>query len=626
MLDDLLAGYRQRQLNIEHGYKPLDVGGGTLTCSVNQDGRMIALNTFHSVVGYVTLTSAPPFAEEQRYDARAVRAYRQQMTELDGYGVDFAGDIVRRKARLLEDAIPHIRLTFADGATADVITFVPSSQPQGVIQLWQFTDTVPDASLSGNVWLQRSAYTQLTEGGPAAMPDVTTRARRHDAVSSALVLENDALGCTAVIAGTHADELSSGGVHIHHTLPPTNTVTLCFTIAENTPDAIQQFDTLQAKLATELLTETLDYWRNLWTGWAYTDHPLDKLLRRGLVYSLYCAVPVTDDTVCIMTDHMLLPLSWNRDAYYCARALLNWHSAQPALVQVIVKQHLRWLFDVAERDSGAWGRAYLVNGRIKDRGYQLDQQLFPLIEYAEYVLETQDHALRDQLSPVVLQTVDHILAHKDTERWLFPTQETPADDPVAYPYHFSSHVLMWRAFTLLARLNLSANHDFIQMAQQVKNSVLANFSAPHNGRHIFAYATDGQEHYHFYHDANDIPLAMAPVWGFVGAGDSVWRATVEFAFSSENIGGTYDGRLGSVHTPAPWSLGDAQDVIIAQVLGDTSRERLAQQRMLQAAQWDGALPEAYSAESGRTVSRHWFAWTNAMLVCIYGNDVQDNPL
>ncbi len=32
--------------------------------------------------------------------------------------------------------------------------------------------------------------------------------------------------------------------------------------------------------------------------------------------------------------------------------------------------------------------------------------------------------------------------------WLFKTDETPADDEVAFPYHFSSHVLLWR--TLLS--------------------------------------------------------------------------------------------------------------------------------------------------------------------------------
>ncbi len=43
----------------------------------------------------------------------------------------------------------------------------------------------------------------------------------------------------------------------------------------------------------------------------------------GLHYGWNVGVPV-GETACILTDHMLLPLSWNRDAYYVARALLGW--------------------------------------------------------------------------------------------------------------------------------------------------------------------------------------------------------------------------------------------------------------------------------------------------------------
>ena len=35
------------------------------------------------------------------------------------------------------------------------------------------------------------------------------------------------------------------------------------------------------------------------------------------------------------------------------------------------------------------------------------------------------------------------------------------------------------------------------------------FVAEQNGRRLYAYATDGAGKYHFYHDANDFPLALA---------------------------------------------------------------------------------------------------------------------
>jgi len=105
------------------------------------------------------------------------------------------------------------------------------------------------------------------------------------------------------------------------------------------------------------------------------------------------------------------------------------------------------------------------------------------------------------------------------------------------------------------------------------------------------------------------------VWGFTSADDPLWRATVDFAFSAANEGGCYGGRLGSVHTRAPWPLGDVQDLIAARLLGDRARARRAWERLHRAAQWDGALPEATRDDTGEVVSRHWFAWPNAALAC-----------
>src|SRR5690606_1858917 len=99
------------------GYKPLDFGAGGITGSVNQDGRLIALNTYHPLHGYITLSSVPPFPEEQRYHQPSVRTYRRSFVTDGGFGMQFEKTIVKREAWLIGDAIPHIRLTFADGST-----------------------------------------------------------------------------------------------------------------------------------------------------------------------------------------------------------------------------------------------------------------------------------------------------------------------------------------------------------------------------------------------------------------------------------------------------------------------------------------------------------------------------
>jgi meiotically up-regulated gene 157 (Mug157) protein len=276
-----------------------------------------------------------------------------------------------------------------------------------------------------------------------------------------------------------------------------------------------------------------------------------------------------------------------------------------------VRRHLLWMFEQAERPEGLWARCYMANGKIKDNAFQLDQQLFPLLELAEYVQKTGDQDTLRRLQGHIAPLIEGLIQRKANEAMLFPTDETPADDPVGLPYHLSSHILFWHVLNQLDAAGFAG--DWAAMAAQLRGDVDRVFIAEYKGQRMYAYAADARGNFRFYHDANDLPLALAPAWGFVAADDPIWGATIQFAFSSDNSEGFYDGRLGSVHTPAPWPLGDIQQLIVARAIGDTELERLIQTRLRSTAQWDGALPEAYEAVTGRLVSRHWFAWPNAAL-------------
>jgi hypothetical protein len=585
-------------LDPAQGVKPLDFGEAGVNGSVDAYGRLIALNTFHAQHGYVTLTTADPFSGGQWRDQAAVRAYRAGLAAQRGFGPDV--EVTSSTAFLLDSAIPYVRLALAGGARAEVTTW---AQAGGAIQRWQIDGTIP--RWRGQLSVQRCAYAQLTEGGPIPMPPVETHATFE---AGTLTLENPALGQAVAISGFAAGEpwaiRADGPVEID--LPGAEgTTTLVFGFGSGA----QAARTAAYDLAHQDVQPMLDDQRLRWRA-RLENTPADACVRRGLVYGLAMAVPVAETTG-ILTDHMLLPLAWNRDAYYVARALLSWRPDMAA----IVRRHLLWMFETAERVEGLWGRSYLATGRVKDRAYQLDQQLFPLLELVDYVLATGDRALLDQLEKIsVLPVIGILLARRAPQRWLFSTDETPADDPLTLPYHLSSHILMWRAFRRLAEVGI--NVGLTSLAEELRGDIHAHFVAEHDGRRLYAYATDGQGTYRFYHDANDIPLVLAPAWGFVPADDPVWRATVDFAFSAANAGGFYASGLGSVHTPAPWPLGDVQDLIVARALGDEDRARRAWDRLHAAARWDGALPEASDAETHAVVSRHWFAWPNAALACV----------
>ncbi|MEM6283348.1 MAG: glycoside hydrolase family 125 protein [Chloroflexota bacterium] len=265
----------------------------------------------------------------------------------------------------------------------------------------------------------------------------------------------------------------------------------------------------------------------------------------------------------------------------------------------------------------------MANGRPKDNNaYQLDQQIFPLLEICGWLKhKTENDSYPTNWDCKTFSALQAILASK-ADSWkryspLFETDETPADDDLAYPCHFSSHILLWHTLRELRKYTEGSERITALLGislldpDELKQHINANFIAENDGKQIYAYAISQTDSY-FYHDANDIPLVMMPIWGFCDKDDPVWRNTIEFAFSDENPG-FYDGVLGSVHTPAPWALGDAQELIMCKVIGDRDRYARVWQRVEKAAQWDGALPEAYDANTFEVVSRHWFAWPNAMI-------------
>jgi hypothetical protein len=586
---------------------------------VSFDGRITAINAYHPVYGYVTRTAAPPFPEDQRYNPQAVRAYRASLVATAGFGLHFVIPVLKREAWLIEDAIPCVRLTLENGVTAEVFTFVPVNQPVGVVQWWRFSEAGRFAYFGGRLSLQRCAYTQLTEGGP--LPMSSLQANIFYQRMGVVGIENPALGWAVVISGDGIVGRDDGIVAFESTepiyplqpsepAPPLKENTLLFGLGLSPTDASTHFMALHEVLPESLLGATLDVWSRRWQGWQYDAHPLDLPLRRGLVYGLSCCIPVNEEATCIITDHQLLSLSWNRDAYYVAMALLHWR----AEMAEVLRRHLLWLFETAERPDGIWGRSYLANGKIKDSAFQLDQQLFPLLELVEYIEVTGDTDMWNRLSHYVIEVIHLVRSREHAGTGLLATEETPADDPVVMPYHLSSHILLWHTFRKLAAVMRVS--ELSGTVERAYDAIWREFVAEHNGRKLFAYLTDGAGTHHFYHDANDLPLALAPAWGFCTEDDPIWRATMTFAFSPENVGGYYRGQyggLGSAHTPDSWSLGDVQAYIVAKLIGDKTAEQNCIERLRIVSQHDGALPEAYSVVAGQVVSRHWFSWPSAAL-------------
>lgn len=581
---------RPTRLDPRKPYKPLDVGNGIVSGTLTPNGRWLSLGVAHPVHGRVVLSNAADFSDEQRLDPTAVRAYRAGLASPARKGFGLALLTGEADAFLVEDSLPLAVLDRADHARIEVITFAPRGR-RGFVQIVRVAARESMVAVGidwqGKMRLQRAAYTQLTPGGllPAARSNMTTGGD-----GQLMWFDDRELGAAAAIALPTQQQVPA-----NMSLP----FVVAIALAETLDAAVRETVMLAGEGAL-LVGQEVQARRSWWQGIG-RDGESDHAVRRGVAYALDCAASRIDDlAVAMLADHEILPLVWTRDAYYVCRMLLQL-APRDERVRDVVDRFLGWLFEVAERPAGWWPRASLANGGSKDPAFQLDQQLFPFLLLEDHARLTGDSALVDRYAPIRDEMLRALLARR-TPFGLVATDETPADDPLEQPFHFSSHVLLWRVLRDVDR----------RAAEEMHAATRGGFTE--SGRFAYAVRGAGGEGARHYHDANDLPTVFAPAWGFCGADDPVWRATIEFAWSRENDGyfaGALGG-LGSLHTRHPWPLGDLQEIVVARVLGDAARERRGWERLDRIETWDGLLPEAYDETTGAVASRHWFAWPPAL--------------
>jgi uncharacterized protein len=572
-------------------YKPLDVGNGIVSGTLTPGGRWLSLGITHPIHGRVVLTTTDPFTGG-RSSQSEVRAYRASLADpkRPSFGFDLL-DAEPTSVSLLEDSFPSAILELPEGRL-ETTAFAPPGR-NGAVQVVRIH---AKSEIRGPTWstamrLGRAEYTQLTPGGPLPPAPSQNRASMHQRAGSGdtiYLVHDPFLGACAAIVAPYAEIVAGSSA----------TVVFAIALGRERSTTMAEARDL-ARRAEALLGRELSQRRRLWSGLGL-DSDARHAARRGVAYAIECAASRSSDAVAVLADHEILPLVWTRDAYYVCRALLavGPHDQRTAGV---VEGFIRWTFEVAERVNGWWPRASLASGMAKDPAFQLDQQLWPLLLIADHARLSADTSLRDRYARACADAIDRLLAAR-APFGLIPTAETPADDPLVQPFHFSSHVLLWR---VLAAFGHAA-------AAEVREATLRHFAS--EGRFAYAVAGPDATNARHYHDANDFPTVFAPGWGFCSVDDPHWRATIDFAWSIANEGyfaGTLAG-LGSVHTPHPWPLGDLQEVVLARVTDDPARADRARDRLARVETWDGMLPEAYDEGTGAVASRHWFAWPTAL--------------
>jgi len=629
--------------------KPLDLGCGRLSASISTNGDILSINGYHPTIGFMTLAPVEQFPDDQFYHSAFVRQYRRRLIDLfenegRGFGMRPQGHVQDQKLSLVESSAPLLCYTLGPLKISSLFMAVDVEQYGCLINQVQIDNTgEEDATFSyefgGIMSLNRCSYGQLTEAGPIPMPPpenaLVVRDNQLSLINAHLPARTDMFlfdgSQPLLLAAT--TQTSAGTINYTHigrislTSKETRVLFIVYTL---TPSREEPFipDAARVEEWARKAQISLPKWKTR------KDTTTSFLIQRNIDYILSCCtIPITDEHVCIITDHQILPLSWNRDIYYMvqllsaaerqATSLIEYpqqHAWQKKMQQVL-KGHILWTFEMAERPHHYWGRAYLTTGYCKDDVFQLDQQCYPLLELCDYVTRFQDTAVVRRVALQIDEILTMLLDYRHEQKWLFMTRETPGDDHVAHPYHFSSQVLTWWTFSQLASLNAAipfTTLDLATWAENVRRDCLASFTTSYadSSQKIFSYLTDLQGNHQCYHDANDLPTVYAPLWGFCQLSDPVWRQTMQFGFSPQNTRGFYLGAfggLGSVHTPHPWPLGDGQELLYAHLQHDSKRYEHVLQKLTSVVQWDGLFSEAIHEETGRVTSRHWFSWPGAFI-------------
>lgn len=552
--------------------RPGDRGNGVVAGCIGPSGQLLYLGTAHPTHGFLELTAAPVFDERARFDPDAVRAYRDQLTD-ERYAV--------------------LELSGPDGAVAGAMSWAEPGEP-AVRLRWQLAGPTTGRLRFGGR-LQAPTLAEITEAGVQRLVPATTVLRVH---GGDLVVEAPGLPAAAVVTtsissgriGSWAIDGTTATASIQCGGPAIVDVGCSLAPARSAPDVLTP--------ARRLIVPDL------------LRGELFRLRDAALRYITECSALRVDETsVCLLADHRLLPLGWIRDAYYQTGLLLS-AGAVP-----LVAAHLRWVWTTAERPEHRWVRSYLPNGRAKDVRFQADQQLYPLLELADYARAAGTLPdVRGSWDDLV-RAAWHAVPVRDG---LMPTEENAADDLQSLPYLVAVQLLRAHTAARMAELGatgaIDTGIDFVGAAAESRDA-LARFVTDGPAGPMWAYAIDGAGTVQRYQDANDLPTALAPLWGVCAADDPIWQATMRFAFSAENPGyapGAHGG-LGSVHTPGPWTLGDLQEWVWASLCDDWPRAERTLLRLLGAAYPDGMLPEAYDPDTGRPTARPWFAWPGAAL-------------
>jgi hypothetical protein len=287
--------------------------------------QILQLGSYHPIHGMVVACPFAQFDGARFHDPEYVRDYRKKLLDYvrsgtRGFGLQLEGQVRSLNVELLDDRC--ISVTYLIGhvqVSTTVSVHRAGEVKQSTVLTSASSETVHiDYALDLRISVNRASYGQLTEGGSIPIPPSENDFRLLDS------------GQTWAIINPNLDAMVEGNLYINQQ-PVDLTRYLSEGIFQGRPTnkilsgSLQLYPRQQItilcdfKLHSGVLPSRLSQYSDVIypkvsDGWKLPPDEQGAIIRRNLEYILgLCTLPLGNDAVCFITDHVALPLGWNRD-------------------------------------------------------------------------------------------------------------------------------------------------------------------------------------------------------------------------------------------------------------------------------------------------------------------------
>jgi len=285
---------------------------------------MLQLSCFHPLHGVVVACPFAQFDGNRFYDSDYVRTYRKKLldyvqSEERGFGIHLEGTISDLD---FDVSANNIIVTYSLGRL-HVTTTISVCKRQGVIQSTVLKSTATQTiqvryKLALDISVNRASYGQLTEGGPIPIPPPRNEFQLFDGSRSWAVINPN---LDATIQGS----LFCDGLPVRleplkvENIPLDLPVRAAFYGTVKILPGMAHILTSTYRLQpgtnfSELPSPLTDIRLSLAERWAVKNENMKLIVKGNFSYILgNCTIPVSKSATCLITDHVALPLGWNRD-------------------------------------------------------------------------------------------------------------------------------------------------------------------------------------------------------------------------------------------------------------------------------------------------------------------------